>query len=145
MKYEYYLDQHPALTWKRKCGDFESLATRLGDLGRSSAKVSVHHIREETGERSVGPFRRSPAVIEISPLGGIPACRPSLPIALLCLQIVLGGRHFWLAPVIKRLAMDGARFGKAMDCEHSRALRRFSVMRVRPGRARPGRVALRQC
>lgn len=117
----------------KDCGDLEDLATRLADLGRSSSKISVHQIREETGERSFGPFLLIPAIIELSPIGGIPGVPTVIAavIALFALQILLGRKHFWLPQFIERLAMDGERFANAMDSVKTAARYVDTVVRAR--------------
>lgn len=44
-------------------------------LGKHERQVSVGDIQRQIGQRSFGPFLFGPAIIEISPLGGIPGYR----------------------------------------------------------------------
>lgn len=48
------------------------LVESLLQLSNENKKLSVHRLREEVGERSFGPFLLVFAIIEISPIGGIP-------------------------------------------------------------------------
>jgi hypothetical protein len=118
---------------EKDCGNLEDLAIRLADLGRSSAKIGVHQMRGETGERSFGPFLLIPAIIELSPIGGIPGVPTVIAaaITLIGVQILLGRRHLWLPQFIERSAMDGERFAKAMDSAKTAARYVDSVLRAR--------------
>lgn len=89
----------------------------LEDLGGTGGEVSVHDIRERIGERSFGPFLLVPALIEISPVGGIPGLPTVLAaiVALFAVQILFGRRHLWLPPFVERRSFDAAKFGKAMN------------------------------
>lgn len=87
------------------------LLDRLAALGEQEKRVSVGQIREAIGGRSFGPFLVVPALIEISPIGGIPGL-PTLiaaVIALIAFQILLGGDHVWLPGFLERRTFQGGK------------------------------------
>ncbi|HSK38861.1 MAG TPA: exopolysaccharide biosynthesis protein, partial [Arenibaculum sp.] len=71
---------------------------RLDETAGRKDEVSIGNIVETLGNRSYGPFLIVPALLELSPIGGIPGV-PTLLAAIIILfagQMVLGRRHFWL-------------------------------------------------
>ncbi|MDP9840065.1 hypothetical protein J2T09_004845 [Neorhizobium huautlense] len=88
---------------------FSDLIARLTALADSSDRISVHEIREEIGERSFGPFLIIPAIIEISPIGGIPGVPTAIAIiiSLFAVQILVGRKHLWLPQILERQTLDG--------------------------------------
>lgn len=70
----------------------------MHDLAEHSRKVSVGDLIEEFGDRSFGPFILIPALIEVTPIGGIPGVPTflALIIAIVALQVVLGRDHLTL-------------------------------------------------
>ena len=93
------------------------LVKHLGNLGEEQDQVSVHDIRQALGERSFGPFLAIPALIEITPIGGIPGLPTliALGIALVAAQILFGRDHLWLPDVLERRTLDGDRVKKGME------------------------------
>lgn len=89
----------------------------IADLGDGHGTVSVADIRATIGERSFGPFLLVPALIELSPIGGIPGVPTALAlvISLFAVQILIGRRHLWLPRFIERRRIDGDRLKGAMD------------------------------
>ncbi|MBT9368677.1 exopolysaccharide biosynthesis protein [Rhizobium sp. CSW-27] len=89
----------------------------IADLGEERRAVSVADIRATIGERSFGPFLLVPALIELSPIGGIPGVPTALAliISLFAVQILVGRRHLWLPRFIERRQIDGDRLKSAMD------------------------------
>lgn len=101
-------------------GDADGLSAivdTLGDLGKREQAVSVDNIREAFGHRSFGPFLLIPALLEISPIGGIPGLPTllSLIITLFALQILIGRKHLWLPGFIANRTFKGERLSKAMS------------------------------
>ena len=80
------------------------LVRRLRELGERQDRVSVHDIREALGKRSFGPFLAIPALIEITPIGGIPGLPTliALVITLVAAQMLSGRRHLWLPDMLER-------------------------------------------
>jgi hypothetical protein len=93
------------------------LLTMIDELGDRQRNVSVHDIREEIGERSFGPFLLVPAVIEMSPIGGIPGLPTALAviISLFAVQILFGAQNLWLPQFVEKRTIDGKRLKSAMD------------------------------
>lgn len=85
------------------------LLDALAGLGEAHETVSVHQIRERIGERSFGPFLVVPALIELSPVGGIPGLPTVIAaiISLIAVQIALGLKHLWLPDFIENRTMPG--------------------------------------
>ncbi|GGE52628.1 membrane protein [Agaricicola taiwanensis] len=86
------------------------------DLGHDGTPVSVTDIREKIGERSFGPFLLIPALIEISPIGGIPGLPTVLAviISLFAVQILMGRKHLWLPDFLEHRSIDGKKFARGM-------------------------------
>jgi len=101
---------------KRAEKGLSDLIARLTALTDSSDKITVHDIREEIGERSFGPFLIIPAVIEISPIGGIPGVPTAIAIiiSLFAVQILFGRKHLWLPQILERQTLDGEKLRKGL-------------------------------
>lgn len=93
------------------------LLAMIRDLGDRQNQVTIHDIREAIGERSFGPFLLVPAVIEMSPIGGIPALPTALAviISLFAVQILFGAKHLWLPQFVEKREINGDRLKGAMD------------------------------
>lgn len=84
----------------------------LDDLCRSAEQeedVTIGQITESLGHRGFGPFLVVPALIVITPLGGIPGV-PSLLaliIALFAGQLGFERRHMWLPEFLERRDVEG--------------------------------------
>ncbi len=76
----------------------------LDRLAGEQDRVSLGDAVEAFGNRSYGPFLLVPALIEMSPIGGIPGLPTVLAaiIALFAVQIVLGRDHLWLPGFLAR-------------------------------------------
>jgi hypothetical protein len=79
--------------------------------------VTVHELREEIGERSFGPFLLVPALIEISPIGGIPGLPTliAIIISLFCVQILFGRKHLWLPQFVETRRLKADKLKTGMD------------------------------
>jgi len=79
----------------------------LEDLAGNNDKVCIGDVLDEFGRRSFGPFLFVPALIELTPVGGIPGVPTllALIIALVAVQLLLGRDHVWLPQVIQRRAV----------------------------------------
>lgn len=78
-------------------------------------KITVGEIAESLGHRGFGPFLSVPALIEITPIGGIPGV-PSvlaLIIALFAVQIVFRRKYMWLPDFIERRSVSEDRIESA--------------------------------
>ncbi len=100
----------------RKQGGLAQLIYGIHSLADSSDALTVHDIRDEIGERSFGPFLIIPAIIEISPIGGIPGL-PTVIAVVICIfaiQIRCGRKHLWLPQAVERRTVDGRRLSAGL-------------------------------
>ena len=65
--------------------------------------MSVGDVVESIGHRGYGPFLVLPALLELSPLGGIPGVPTflALLIGIAAIQVALGRNHLWLPPALE--------------------------------------------
>ncbi len=92
------------------------LLDSLSALGERNDTVTVHQLREEIGERSFGPFLVVPALIELSPIGGIPGLPTviAIIISLFCVQIAFGRKHLWLPDFVEKRKMPGEKLQRGL-------------------------------
>ena len=102
-------------------GDLADLMERIASLGDDAEEVSVKDVKHEIGERSFGPALAIPAIIEITPIGGIPGLPTviALLVAIIAAQILFDRDHLWLPGFLERRRMTGKTLAKSM-----RALRK---------------------
>jgi len=89
----------------------EHVLDALISLARRQERVSVADAQRELGARGFGPFLFVPALVEISPVGGIPGV-PSLMaliVAVTALQMLAGRNEFWLPGFLRRCAVGSSR------------------------------------
>jgi hypothetical protein len=97
--------------------DLEDVLETLCEMGERQDNVSISDIKDSIGQRSFGPFLLIVAVVEISPIGGI----PGLPTALagiavfIAAQILFGRTYFWLPEPILKRSVEGDKLKKALD------------------------------
>ncbi len=100
----------------QKHGGLAQLIHLIHCLADSSDALTVHDVREEIGERSFGPFLIIPAIIEISPIGGIPGL-PTVIAVIICIfaiQILCGRKHLWLSQAVERRTVDGRKLSAGL-------------------------------
>ena len=92
------------------------LVKRLGELGDGQDRVSIHDIREVLGARSFGPIIAVPALIEITPIGGVPGVPTLIAVVIILVsaQMLFGRDHLWLPDVLERKALSGSRVRNGM-------------------------------
>lgn len=97
----------------------------LQQLAKRERSVSIGDIVEAFGNRSYGPFLIVPALIELSPIGGIPGLPTALAaiIALFAVQMLIGRKQMWLPGLVKRRSIKADRLEKASG--RLRGLARF--------------------
>ena len=100
-------------TPKNVCG----IIDRLTEVGDEQDKVSIGDIVESFGSRSYGPMLLVPALIGISPVGGIPGVPSFLALTLLLIavQMVFGKDHLWLPGILKDRSVDGEKLANAAE------------------------------
>jgi hypothetical protein len=86
-------------------------------LGRRERQVSIGDIQQQIGQRSFGPFLFVPAIIEISPLGGIPGVPTllALIVALFAIQMLMGREHFWMPDFLARRSVSGSKLESGLN------------------------------
>ena len=98
---------------------------RLDEAAKRKDRVSIGDMVEGFGSRSYGPFLIVPALIEMSPIGGIPGVPTFLAaiIVLFAAQMLMGRRQFWMPQVLARRSVSSKRLGQAADKLRSTAER----------------------
>ena len=95
----------------------EQVIDGVVELGDNQSKVSVGDIQKKVGQRGFGPFLFVPAIIEISPVGGIPGV-PSmlaLVVALFAFQLLFGRHHFWMPGFLAHRSVSGQKLEKGLN------------------------------
>lgn len=89
----------------------------LGDLADRDNAVTIGKVAEALGGRGFGPLILMPALIVISPLGGIPLVPTlmALMIAIFAVQVVFQRAHLWLPDLIRSRKLDNDRVRRAVD------------------------------
>lgn len=89
----------------------------LEDLAAEQDTVQVGTVVESFGSRGHGPFLIIPALIEMTPLGGIPGVPTALAVIVLLfsLQILIGRKHLWLPAFARNLSMGSDKVIKGLD------------------------------
>jgi len=96
-----------------------SMGDVLGELDELAAnhdEVRVADVLDDFGARSFGPFIMIPAVLEITPVGGIPGVPTVLAlfIALIAVQLLIGRDHVWMPQFVQRRAVGSKNLHKAV-------------------------------
>lgn len=91
------------------------ILARMEELARGHAKVDGRMLVRSFGRRSYGPLLLLPALLEISPLGGVPgfASVMALLIALVAGQAVLGRECIWLPDALSKRSLSSDKVRKA--------------------------------
>jgi hypothetical protein len=91
------------------------------DLLRKTAdrhnKVAIADVLDAIGDRSYGPALLLPALIEITPIGGVPGVPTFLALfaALTAAQLLFDKDHLWLPDFIQRRSISAGKLHKAAD------------------------------
>jgi hypothetical protein len=90
---------------------------RLRGCADTQDRVSIGDVVESFGGRSYGPFLLVPALIEVSPIGGIPGLPTFLAalIALFALQMAFAREHIWLPGFVEQRSVNAAKLKKASN------------------------------
>ncbi|MEQ9261156.1 MAG: exopolysaccharide biosynthesis protein [Roseovarius sp.] len=94
----------------------EDLLDEIGDLAEQERHVSLGDLVERIGHRGFGPLLFVPALVVVSPLGGIPGV-PTLfavVIALIAVQVLLGRSGIWMPHVLETRNINAERVGQAV-------------------------------
>lgn len=97
--------------------DLEDVLETLCEMGDRQDEVSILDIKNSIGQRSFGPFLLIIAVVEISPIGGIPGLPTMLAaiVVFIAAQILLGRKYFWLPKAISKRSVKGDKLKSAME------------------------------
>lgn len=110
----------------------EEVLDNVIELGRSRESISVGDIQACIGPRSYGPFLFLPALVEISPVGGIPGVPTllALLVSIFCVQMALGRQRFWIPHVLRDRSLHSDKLVKGL--QKVRPLVRWLDRLVRP-------------
>ena len=88
----------------------EDVADGLADVVDGADEVSIGDVLDEFGYRSFGPLLFFLPLLELSPLGGIPAVPTVIAtiIALIALQMVFAKDHIWLPDFIEKRSIKAS-------------------------------------
>lgn len=95
----------------------EDILDRLEQEGRDDDRATVGDVTGALGDRGFGPFLFVPALIEISPIGGVPGVPTllALIIALFAVQIVMQPDEMWLPGFLENRSVSGDKLAKSAD------------------------------
>ncbi len=90
---------------------------KLRKLADKQNRVSIGNVLNAIGDRSYGPALILPALIEITPIGGIPGVPTFLAfiVALVAAQLLFGKEHLWLPQFVQKRAISADKLHKAAD------------------------------
>lgn len=96
---------------------FEHVFSDIAARGKEQEEVSLADMRDTVGQRGYGPFLFVPAILELSPVGGIPGVPTllGLIVAIFALQMLVGRKHFWIPGFLGKRAIKGDKLRKAID------------------------------
>ncbi|MBX7539686.1 exopolysaccharide biosynthesis protein [Qipengyuania sphaerica] len=99
--------------------DPESVEEVLGELDELAAdqhEVCIRDVLDDFGGRSFGPFIMLPALLEITPVGGIPGVPTflALIVAIVAVQLLMGKDHVWMPDFIQNRAVGSKKLHKAV-------------------------------
>lgn len=88
----------------------------LDELAAARPRVRIGDVLDDFGARSFGPFILIPALIELSPIGGIPGLPTflALMVAITAGQLFLCKDHVWMPQFIQRRSISSRRLHKAV-------------------------------
>ena len=94
-----------------------AIVTSLRDAAAEGNPVSVETILDHFDRRSLGALIMVPALLEMTPIGGIPGLPTvlALIIAIFAAQIALGREDMWLPGFITRRTVDCHKIDAAAD------------------------------
>ncbi|MXP10106.1 exopolysaccharide biosynthesis protein [Pseudoblastomonas halimionae] len=89
----------------------------LEELASDNDRVSIADTVEAFGARSWGPLIMVPALIELTPIGGIPGVPTFLAtvIALVAVQMIFGQDHLWMPGFVEDRCVEADKLDKASD------------------------------
>ncbi len=87
------------------------------ELAQKDERVLVSDMVDAIGTRSYGPFLIVPAIVELSPLGGVPGVPTALAatVVLFAAQMLFGRRHLWIPAWVERRGLSARRLEKMVS------------------------------
>ena len=94
----------------------EDVLGELDDLAAKGDKVRIGDVLDDFGGRSFGPFIMLPALLEITPVGGIPGVPTFLAvvIGLVAVQLLFGKDHIWMPQWLQDRAVESRKLHKGI-------------------------------
>ena len=101
----------------KKISSVGELLDTLDDLADSESEVTVGDVTDKLGGRGVGPLILLPALLVMTPLGGIPTFPTVMAvlIALFAVQIFISGTGLWLPGFLRNRGVEDERVHNAVD------------------------------
>ena len=101
---------------KHEPGSVEDVLGELDDLAANGDAVRVGDVLDDFGGRSFGPFIMLPALLELTPVGGVPGIPTFLAavIAVVAGQLLLGKDHVWLPQWLQDRAIESRKLHKGI-------------------------------
>lgn len=98
---------------------------RIEDQAEGEDATSLGDVLDALGERSFGPLIMLLAIVELSPVGGIPGVPTflALNVLILAAQVVIGQEHVWIPGALEKRAIDAGRLKGALERMHPVARR----------------------
>lgn len=94
-------------------------------LAQSHGQIAVADLVDAVGPRSYGPFLLVPALLEISPLGGVPGVPTALAavVVLFALQMLWGRKRLWIPAWLARRGVPAAKMNRLVTSTRPMAVR----------------------
>ena len=101
---------------KEDPGGVEEVLGQLDELTTKSGEICISDVLDDFGGRSFGPFIMLPALLELSPIGGIPGVPTFLAalISLIAIQLLLGKEHIWMPGFLQNRAVESKKLHKGI-------------------------------
>lgn len=93
----------------------EEAVEALEDVAEKNSDVSIGDVLDEFGRRSFGPFLMIFALMEITPLGGIPGIPTFLAVicAFIAVQMLLKTDHIWVPDWIEKRSVGADKLNRS--------------------------------
>ena len=94
----------------------EEVLGELDELAANQDEVCIADVLDDFGGRSFGPFIMLPALLELTPVGGIPGVPTflALIVAIVAVQLLLGKEHIWMPDFIQHRSVGAKKLHKGV-------------------------------